>query len=87
METLNRPKSSTKTIPEYRIAASICVKIKDAAKVLPSNDPFHKNGVKFSIAKPVYHYIVEEELRKNNLIRSSENKVKEFLTQLLTQLN
>jgi hypothetical protein len=80
-------KASCKSVPEYKIAVAICVKLKDAATVLASKDPYHRNGVKFSIPKSVYHYIVNEELVKKNLIRHSEDKVKEFVNKLLIKLN
>jgi RNA-binding protein YhbY len=83
----NLEKASCKTLPEYKIALAICSKIKDAAKVLASDNPFHKNGVKFSIPKQVYHYILNEELVKKNLIRHSEDKVKEFVEKILTKVN
>jgi hypothetical protein len=80
-------KASCKTLPEYKIAVAICTKLKDASKVIPSDNPSHRNGVKFSIPKQVYHYIVNEELVKRNLIRHSEDKVKEFVEKILINLN
>ena len=40
---------------ERRIAYSAIEKIKTAAAVLESNDPKHKNGVKYLISKKEYH--------------------------------
>jgi hypothetical protein len=44
---------------ERRIAYSAIEKIKTAAAVLESNDPKHKNGVKYLISKKEYHKIIK----------------------------
>jgi hypothetical protein len=51
---------TAKRYKDERCIAYIAVeKIKDAAATLESDDPNHKNGVKFSISKQRYHDIVE----------------------------
>ena len=52
---------------ERWIAYSVIEKIKKASAVLDSNDPSHKNGVKFFISKKEYNKIkkfTHEELLK-----------------------
>lgn len=80
-------KSSQKMTTEYRIASEICVKLKKASTVLPSDDPKHKNAVMYSISKPLFNYIVNEHVYKKNLSRNTENIVKAFITEILTPLN
>lgn len=46
---------------ERIIAYNTVEKIKDAAATLESNDPSHRNGVKFLISKKQYHSIIDNE--------------------------
>ena len=49
---------------ERWIAYSVIEKIKKASAVLDSNDPTHKNGVKFFISKKEYNKILDVEFEK-----------------------
>ena len=46
---------------ERIIAYGTVEKIKDAAATLESNDPKHRNGIKFLISKKQYYDIIENE--------------------------
>jgi hypothetical protein len=49
---------------ERIIAYNTIEKIKDAAATLESNDPTHRNGVKFFISKKEYDSIIEGEFNR-----------------------
>ena len=49
---------SDKHTKERKIAEAIANKLKNTAATLESNDPAHKNGVKYIISKKVYENIV-----------------------------
>ena len=56
--------TETKFKDERKIAYTVIEKIKQAAAVLESNDPTHKNGVKFFISKKEYDSIIEGEFNR-----------------------
>jgi hypothetical protein len=64
---------------ERIIAYNTVEKIKDAAATLESNDPTHKNGVKFFISKKQYYEIIENEFNK----RASRHIKKELVERLI----
>jgi hypothetical protein len=64
---------------ERIIAYNTIEKIKDAAATLESNDPTHKNGVKFFISKKQYHEIIDDEFNR----RSSRHIKKELVERLI----
>jgi hypothetical protein len=64
---------------ERIIAYNTIEKIKDAAATLESNDPTHKNGVKFFISKKQYHDIIENEFNR----RGSRHIKKELVERLI----
>lgn len=49
---------------QHEIADSIIRKLKTGGKKIPSKDPNHKNGVKYSIPKEEYDYILYKEMKK-----------------------
>lgn len=76
-----------KRYKEERIIAYTTVeKIKDAAATLESNDPSHKNGIKFLISKKQYESIVEEEFDKKCARHMNRELIKTIINLKLKKL-
>ena len=58
---------SDKHTKERKIAEAIANKLKNTAATLESNDPAHKNGVKYMISRKVYDDTILAELTKRKL--------------------
>ena len=71
--------SSDKHTAERRIAETIANKLKKTAATLESNDPTHKNGVKYMISKKVYDNIIQVELTNRGLSNDASAIVIEFI--------
>ena len=67
-----------------RLAYSIIDKLKCAAAELESNDPYHKNGVKYFISKK-YDSIIEVELKKKKVSDVKRHVVIEFINNKLKE--
>lgn len=68
-----------------RLAYSIIYKLKSAAAEIQSNDPTHKDGVKYFISKKIYDNIIESELKKKKVSESSKDIVIEFISNTLKE--
>ena len=68
-----------------RLAYSIIDKLKCAAAELESNDPYHKNGVKYFISKKKYDSIIEVELKKKKVSDVKRHVVIEFINNKLKE--
>ena len=71
---------------ERRIAYTAIEKIKAAAAVLESNDPNHKNGVKYFISKKQYHTIIETVFDERCAKHMNREFIKSFINTKLKQL-
>lgn len=78
---------SEKYTKERKIAESIANKLKKTAATLESNDPTHKNGVKYMISKKVYDNIIQVELTDRGLSNDVSEIVIEFINRKLKPLN
>jgi hypothetical protein len=68
-----------------RLAYSIIDKLKSAAAELESDNPHHKNGVKYFISKKKYDSIIEIELKKKNVSDAKRVIVIEFINDKLKE--
>ena len=71
---------------ERRIAYTAIEKIKTAAAVLESNNPNHKNGVKYLISKKQYHTIIETVFDERCAKHMNREFIKSFINTKLKQL-
>lgn len=71
---------------ERIIAYSAIDKIKSAAKVIPSNDPTHKNGVNYLISKKDYHAIIETVFEQRCAKHMNRESIREFINKQLKKL-
>lgn len=78
--------SSEKHTKERKIAESISNKLKRTAATLESNDPTHKNGVKYIISRKIYDNIIQVELINRELSDNDSMIVKEFINRKLKSL-
>ena len=75
--------SSDKHTAERRIAETIANKLKNTAATLESNDPAHKNGVKYIISRKVYENIIQVEFETRELPHKNRMIVREFINRKL----
>ena len=71
---------------ERHIAYSVIDKIKSAAATLDSNDPTHRNGVKFLISKKKYENIIDDEFNKKCAKHMNRELIKTFINSKLKKL-
>jgi hypothetical protein len=71
---------------ERLIAYSVIDKIKSEAATLKSNDPKHKNGVKYLISKKRYDAIIETEFDYRCAKHMNRESIKSFINIKLTKL-
>lgn len=71
---------------ERLIAYSAIDKIKEAAKMMPSDDPNHKNGVKYMILKKDYHDIIDTLLEQKCARHMNKESIKSFINTKLKKL-
>tara|TARA_R110000868_G_scaffold80172_1_gene228061 strand:- start:128 stop:379 length:252 start_codon:yes stop_codon:yes gene_type:complete len=83
METL----VSKKYTHERKVAKIIVTKLKRAAATLESDDPSHKNGLKYMISKKVYDNTIELEFNKRCIAHGSRMIVREFINRSLINAN
>jgi hypothetical protein len=74
---------SDKHTKERKIAETIARKLKNTAATLESNDPTHKNGVKYMISKKVYESIIQVEFDTRELSHKNRMIVREFINRKL----
>ena len=74
---------SDKHTKERKIAESIANKLKNTAATLESNDPSHKNGVKYMISRKVYENIILVEFESRELPHKNRMIVREFINRKL----
>lgn len=74
---------SDKHTKERKIAEAIANKLKNTAATLKSNDPAHKNGVKYMISKKVYENIIQVEFESRELPHKNRMIVREFINRKL----
>ena len=74
---------SDKHTAERKIAESIANKLKKTAATLESNDPAHKNGVKYIISRKVYENIIQVEFESRELSHKNRMIVREFINRKL----
>jgi len=75
--------SSDKHTKERKIAEVIANKLKTTAATLESNDPTHKNGVKYMISRKVYENIIQVEFDTRELSHTNRMIVREFINRKL----
>lgn len=68
-----------------RLAYSIIYKLKSAAAELESDNPRHKDGVKYFISKKKYNNIIEVELKKKKVPESTRQVIIEFISDRLKE--
>jgi hypothetical protein len=78
--------TETKFKDERKIAYTVIEKIKQAAAVLESNDPTHKNGVKFFISKKEYNKILDTEFEKRCARHMNRELIKSFINTKLKKV-
>jgi len=78
--------TETKFKDERKIAYTVIEKIKQAAAVLDSNDPTHKNGVKFFISKKQYEEILNTEFDKRCAKHMNRELIKSFINTKLKKV-
>lgn len=78
--------TETKFKDERKIAYSVIEKIKKASAVLDSNDPTHKNGVKFFISKKEYNKILDTEFEKRCARHMNRELIKSFINTKLKKV-
>lgn len=83
METL----VSKKYTHERKVAKIIVTKLKRAAATLESDDPSHKNGLKYMISKKVYDSTIELEFNNRCIAHGSRMIVREFINRSLINAN
>ena len=71
---------------ERRIAYSVIDKLKSEAATLESNDPNHKDGVKFLISKKRYDAIIETEFDYRCAKHMNRDSIREFINNKLKKL-
>ena len=71
---------------ERLIAYSAIDKIKTAASVILSDDPTHKNGVKYHISKKEYHKIIETVFEQKCARHMNQESIREFINKQLKKL-
>lgn len=71
---------------ERIIAYGAIERLKDAAATLESNDPTHKNGVKFLISKKQYETIIENELNRKCARHMNRDLIKKVIDARLRKL-
>lgn len=71
---------------ERRIAYTAIEKIKTAAAVLESNDPTHKNGVKYLISKKQYHDIIQSVFNERCAKHMNREFIESFINIKLKKL-
>ena len=71
---------------ERLIAYSAIDKIKTAAAVLESDDPKHKNGVKYLISKKDYHAIIETVFEQRCARHMNRESIRSFIDGQLKKL-
>ena len=74
---------SDKHTKERKIAETIARKLKNTAATLESNDPTHKNGVKYMISRKVYENIIQVEFESRELPHKNRMIVREFINRKL----
>ena len=71
---------------ERLIAYSAIDKIKTAATVIESDDPKHKNGVKYLISKKDYHSIIETVFEQKCARHMNRESIRSFIDTQLKKL-
>jgi len=71
---------------ERLIAYSAIDKIKSAAKVIPSDDPTHKNGVNYLISRKEYHAIIETVFEQRCAKHMNRESIRQFIDKQLKKL-
>lgn len=74
---------SEKHTKERKIADVIVKKLKTTAAIFESNNPKHKNGVKYMISKKLYEEIIHNEFEDKNIIYKDRMIVREFINRKL----
>ena len=54
-------------------------KLKSTATHLKSNDPTHRNGIKYSISIKQYDAIIDESLNRRCVVHMNKNMIREFI--------
>jgi acetate kinase len=71
---------------ERLIAYSAIDKIKTAATVIPSDNPKHKNSVKYMISKKEYHAIIETVFDNKCARHMNRESIRSFIDTQLKKL-
>jgi hypothetical protein len=77
------PVLSKRYTHERKVTDIIVTKIKRAAATLESDDPRHKNGVKYMISKKVYENTIQIEFDNRCISHSSRTIIREFINRKL----
>jgi len=77
------PVLSKRYTHERKVTDIIVTKIKRAAATLESDDPRHKNGVKYMISKKVYENTIQIEFDNRCISHSSRAIIREFINRKL----
>ena len=68
---------------ERKVADIIVTKLKRTAATLESDDPSHKNGVKYMISKRVYENTIQFEFDNRCIAQGSRTIIKELINRKL----
>ncbi len=75
--------ASNKHTKERKIAEIIVNKLKSTAAAFESNDPTHKNGVKYTISKKVYDDTINVEFDNRNVSHVDRMVITQFINKKL----
>ena len=79
-------KVSDKKTKERKVANIICEILKNTAATFDSNDPTHRNGVRYIISLKRFNKIIEEEIENRNLSFNSSLIVKDLIKRKLVKI-
>jgi hypothetical protein len=75
--------ASNKHTKERKVAEIIVNKLKSTAASFESNDPTHKNGVKYTISKKVYDNMINVEFDNRNISHVDRMIITQFINRRL----
>jgi len=81
------PLVSKRYTHERKVAKIIVTKLKRTAATLESDDPNHKNGLKYMISKKVYENTIQIEFDNRCISHGSRMIVRQFINRSLIEAN
>ena len=75
--------ASNKHTKERKIADIIVSKLKSTAAAFESNDPTHRNGIRYTISKKVYDNTIKMEFDNRNISNVDRMVITQFINRRL----